>query len=59
MIPKAPDAIRVTYDLAPGSSGYAARTWHTTDMREAVDLTMQDYPDAYITKMELVYTIDD
>ena len=59
MIPKAPDSIRVTYDLAPNSSGYAVRTWQTTDMREAVDLTEQTYPGVLITKLEQVYGEDD
>ena len=58
MIPKAPDAIRVTYDLAPGSWGYASRTWQTTDMREAIDLTEQAYPGVHITKMERTYAED-
>jgi hypothetical protein len=60
MIPKAPDAIRVTFDYRMlALADRAVRTWQTTDMREAIDLTEQTYPGSYITKLEQVYGEDD
>lgn len=60
MIPKAPDAIRVTFDYRLlAQFGHGVRTWQTTDMREAIDLTQHTYPGTYIIKMELVYAEDD